>query len=123
MNPKVKQLIDTLNSPALLGTGVRDAHKRQALALFALDVSLGISPESRFIDPVLLTYLEKLMLNPVSINGRDIELLNAVGYTEDDIYELTLSVALGAKLSVQDHLMAGSQTRVGQMPAAGMALA
>ena len=106
MTPEFQNLIDTLSDATLLGAGESDPRMRQAIAYFAIDVSLDLSPDTHFIDPMLLTYLEKVTRHPYKIMDRDIEILLNHGYTEDEIFEITLSVALGTGLARWDRGMA-----------------
>ncbi|MEM7798545.1 MAG: hypothetical protein AAF633_05085 [Chloroflexota bacterium] len=104
MNPKFKQLINTLTDPLFLGSGEKDPCKRQMLTRFALDVSFEDSTEGDFFDPILLIYLEKVTKRPRSINNRDIEILKMAGYSEEQIYAITLRIALAVKLLSQKDL-------------------
>lgn len=99
MTPEFENLIDTLSAATLLGAGESDPRMRQSIAYFAIDVSFDLSPDTDFIDPILLTYLEKVTRHPYKVMDRDIEILLNHGYSEDEVFEITLSVALGAGLA------------------------
>lgn len=48
--------------------------------------------------PALEAYLEKVRLHAYKILDRDVEELKATGFSEDEIFEHTVSVAAGAGL-------------------------
>jgi alkylhydroperoxidase family enzyme len=47
---------------------------------------------------VLSRYVEKVTKSASTVTDEDVQLLLRAGYSEDDIFELTVSVALGAGL-------------------------
>ena len=78
---------------------------RQAIANFALVLSEDRRPVDAGIDAELLAYLDKVIRHPNQISDRDIDCLKAFGYTEDEIFEITISAALGAGLARLDRGM------------------
>ena len=56
-------------------------------------VSLAEIPEA------LRVYVDKVALHAYKVTDRDIEELKQAGYSEDAIFEITLSAALGAGMS------------------------
>ncbi len=87
-----QRLIDAvLNNP-----GETEPSLRQAVeARFA---QLGGRPTSQAdaLPPELASYIEKVALHAYKTTNKDIETLRKAGYSEDAIYEITLSAALGA---------------------------
>ncbi len=62
----------------------------------------GENPSDEKIEklPVeLVRYTEKVALHAYKVTDKDIEALQGIGYSDDAIFELTLSAALGAGLS------------------------
>lgn len=60
----------------------------------------GRAPQE--IEPVpehLADYVKKVALYAYRVTDEDVEALRAIGYSEDAIFELTVSIALGAGLA------------------------
>jgi hypothetical protein len=50
------------------------------------------------VPPALVTYLEKVRGHAYRVTDEDVEALKHAGYSEDAIFELTVSAAIGAAL-------------------------
>jgi alkylhydroperoxidase family enzyme len=55
---------------------------------------------------VLATYVDKIALHAYKVTDEDIKALRHAGYSEDAIFEVTLSAALGAGMARLDRGMA-----------------
>jgi hypothetical protein len=75
-----------LTERVLTSPGALEPHVREALAA------------GRGVPPGLADYVRKVSLAAHTITAEDIEALKRAGYTEDQIFEATVSVALGAGL-------------------------
>lgn len=73
---------------ALRGPGTLDAALRQAIA--------GTAPAE--VPEALRPYTEKVAREAYRVTDDDVKALLAAGYSEDQIFEATLSAALGAAL-------------------------
>lgn len=91
-----QRLIDAvLRSPGAIDTGLRRAVETQAAHLggrvpFAQGDPLPAEVER---------YTTKVALHAYTVEDRDIEALKEAGYSEDAIFEITLSAALGAGIA------------------------
>ncbi len=81
-----------LQDALLRGSGHLDAATRQSLA------------SSRSIPESLATYAEKVTRYAYKVTDDDVANLRAAGYSEDQLFEATLSIAFGA---AQTRLRAG----------------
>jgi alkylhydroperoxidase family enzyme len=79
----MKRLVDAV----LAGPGTLDPSIRRAAAGQAADV-----PEA------FRGYLDKVARHAYKVTDEDVEALRAAGYSEDQIFEATVSCALGAGL-------------------------
>src|SRR3954449_3560499 len=76
-----------LADAVLAGPGSLDPRVRRAAAAQAADV-----PEA------LGGYLDKVARHAYKVTDEDVEALRAAGYSEDEVFEATVSCALGAGL-------------------------
>lgn len=83
----------------LSSPGDTEPSLRQAVA--ALSAQPGGSPSTQAdaVPPELVNYVNKLALHAYKTTDEDIETLLKAGYSEDAIFEITLSAALGAGLA------------------------
>lgn len=84
MADRYAQLMRRLQESVLYGNGQLDPAVREALA------SVAVVPEP------LASYAEKVRRYAYKVTDEDIQALQAVGYSQDQILEATLSIALGA---------------------------
>jgi hypothetical protein len=93
-SPKVQRLFDTFfgDKP---NRGVTSPELRRTIERYAANLS-GSRQEAIPIPPGLETYVKKVTLYAYKVTDEDIARLKALGYTEDDLFEITLGAALGA---------------------------
>jgi alkylhydroperoxidase family enzyme len=90
-----EHLIDAvLHSPGETAPALRRAVQEQSIRLSCC----SSQPVSQ-VPPELVTYIEKVTLHAYKITDEDIEVLRMAGYSEDAIFEITLSAALGAGMA------------------------
>jgi len=87
MSDPYADLIDRLEQAVLFQPGVLPPDARQAAASTA-----GELPE------VLSKYIQKVARAAYTVTDEDVQSLSQAGYSEDAIFELTVSAALGAGL-------------------------
>ena len=75
-----------LTERVLTSPGALEPHVREAIAA------------GRGLPPGLAEYIRKVSLNANEVTDEDVESLKRAGFTEDQIFEATVSVALGAGL-------------------------
>ena len=89
---EVKHLLNAvLTSPGSIDTSVREA-----LEVFSAAQSDGMDIITEEVSPILRTYLEKVVRQAYKVTDDDIQGLSQAGYSEEAIFEITLSAALGA---------------------------
>ena len=83
----------------LTGSGDTEPSIRQAVE--ALSAQPGGRPSSQadVIPPELISYVKKVALHAYKTTDEDIEALLKAGYSEDAIFEITVSAALGAGMA------------------------
>jgi hypothetical protein len=83
---------------AVLGTpGATDGSLRRAVESRAAALGGRSAPVSGpTLTPVLEKYVDKVGRHAYKVTDADVDALKAAGYSEDAIFELTLSAALGA---------------------------
>jgi hypothetical protein len=87
MSDPYADLIDRLEHAVLFERGTLPPHVRQAAAS-----TTGELPE------VVSKYVQKVAKSAYTVTDEDVQLLLQVGYSQNDIFELTVSTALGAGL-------------------------
>lgn len=90
-----QHLVDgVLNSP-----GETDPALRRAIAEQSAQLSLRSPQPVEQIPPALVAYVKKVALYAYKTTEEDIEDLRKAGYSEDAIFEISLSAALGAGMT------------------------
>jgi len=92
--PKVQQMADAVQqSQGATAPALRRAVADRAAALG------GAAREESEIPADIEGYVDKIALHAYRVTDDDIKALKQAGYSEDAIFELTLSAALGAGLA------------------------
>ncbi|MGH1365965.1 MAG: hypothetical protein ACRBF0_20570 [Calditrichia bacterium] len=92
-----QQKLDKLIKRILNGPGEASVELRQSVAAKAAEYS-GQAAASDIPDD-LSVWVEKVSLHAYKTTDEDIDQLKAAGYSEDQIFEITLATALGAARS------------------------
>ena len=90
---KVQQLLSAL----FANKGHTLITLRQSIVAYG-EATAGVPATSAEIPAELTPYLNKVARTAYKVTDKDIHHLQASGYSEDEIYEITLSVAVGAGL-------------------------
>lgn len=93
-SPKVQQLFDTFFNDKP-NRGATSPELRQVIGGYAAHLSRTGWARAT-IPPELEAYVRKVTLYAYKVTDEDIARLKALGYTEDDLFEITISAALGA---------------------------
>jgi alkylhydroperoxidase family enzyme len=83
----------------LTGEGEVDPSVRRSVEALAAQLGGRSSMQADTIPPELISYVKKIALHAYRTTDEDIEALSKAGYTEDAIFEITLSAALGAGMA------------------------
>jgi len=87
-SPRYRELVARTTHGVLESPGHADPKVRWAVAHHRMDD----------VPPALRTYVEKVRAHAYTVTDEDVEALKRDGYSEDAIFELTASAALGAAL-------------------------
>lgn len=98
MISKHEDLMAQLVSAVYQGKGVTDQALRGAIKAAVAPGSDELEAGDSVIPAVLRPYLHKVGRHAYKVTDRDMEDLKAEGYSEDAIFELTVSAAVGAGL-------------------------
>jgi len=90
---KVQKLLQALFS----NKGRTPRALRQAVGAYG-EAAAGVSTTPGTIPANLTVYLDKVARTAYKVTDKDINQLKEAGYSEDEIYEITLGVAVGAGL-------------------------
>ncbi len=93
------ELVNALRDDVLDSPGETDSPLRHAIEAHA--AAHGGRPETDIADipEILKGYVNKVALHAYKVTDDDIRALEEAGYSEDSIFEITLSATLGAGLA------------------------
>ena len=92
---KIKNLIDSVYN----GPGHSDIHLRLEVARTVAAHCHRVSANNLSLPEVLETYVDKIARYAYEVTDADVDALRDAGYSEDVIFELTVSAALGAGIA------------------------
>jgi alkylhydroperoxidase family enzyme len=90
----------------LTGNGETDPSIRRAVEALAAQLGGRSALQVDTIPPELVNYVKKVTLHAYKTTDEDIETLRKAGYSEDAIFEITLSAALGAGMARRERGLA-----------------
>ncbi len=96
MNTRHATHVQRMVDAVLRGPGETDPVVRHAIEAWAAKLGGRSSAEAGEIPAELRGYVTKVALHAYKTLDEDIEALGNAGYSEDAIFEITLSVAIGA---------------------------
>ncbi len=88
-----------LTEAVLTSPGDTEPSIRQAVEALSAQPGGRSSTQTDTIPPELISYVKKVALSAYKTTDEDIEALREAGYSEDAIFEITLSAALGAGMA------------------------
>ena len=83
----------------LTSPGDTEPSIRQAAEALSAQSGGRLFSQTDAIPPELISYVKKVALHAYKTTDEDIEALRKAGYSEDAIFEITLSAALGAGMA------------------------
>jgi len=96
MHNQFSRKLSGINESITTGSGESDTMLRQDIISYAQALTLEQPANSETIPDVLLPYLNKVILHAYKTIDADIEHLKRAGYSEDELFELTICAAFGA---------------------------
>lgn len=106
MSADFEQIINNLSAITLDGPAKTTAELRRSVAAYASELSMGKTADNSQIPGDFVPYLNKVSLYAYKVLDRNVDELKANDYSEDEIFELTISAALGAGLARLNHGLA-----------------
>ena len=100
-NDRYAGKLQRLQRALLHGAGTLDAAARQALAAAGNDTgndTANAAGGAEAVPESLASFTDKVTRHAYKVTDEDIQALRAAGYSEDQIFEATLSIAFGAAL-------------------------
>ncbi len=88
--------VSRLETAVLAGPGATAPELRRAVAERAGRLAVGGAVPA--IADELAPYVDKVALHAYKVLDRDVEALKSAGYSEDEIFEVTVAAALGSAL-------------------------
>ena len=95
-----------LVTAVLTSDGDTDPSVRQAVEALSAQIGGRRTNQTTTIPPELISYIKKIALHAYKTTDEDIDALRNAGYSEDAIFEITLSAALGAGMARLDQGLA-----------------
>lgn len=92
--PNVQRLVDSV----LNGSAESSVELRRDVEAFAASIGGG-KRLTRELPEEIRPYIDKVTRQAYKVTDRDVDHLKAAGYSEDQLFELTISAALGAGLA------------------------
>jgi alkylhydroperoxidase family enzyme len=98
MTERYSDLVERLRDTVLSGRGVTDPSLRRAVEARAAEAGGRPAPARAEVPDALVTYIDKVARHAYRVTDEDTAALRNAGYSEDAIFELTVSAALGSGL-------------------------
>lgn len=92
-------LVRALQDSVLTGPGETEPALRRAIEARAAELGSRPGPAGGEVPDALRTYVDKVARHAYEVTESDLEDLKRAGYSEDAIFEITLSAALGAGMA------------------------
>lgn len=90
------ELVERLRSSVLQGKGKADSVLRQAVAARSAELGGGpAAPSGPAIPAALRDFVDKTALHAHQITDEEIQALLRAGWSEDEVYEVAVSAAIG----------------------------
>jgi alkylhydroperoxidase family enzyme len=95
---QLDSLVQGIRATVLVGPGVTEPALRQAIEARAAAMSgrLGDPVEVGPVPEELATFADRVATAAWRVTDEDIESLLGAGYTQDEVFEITVSAAMGA---------------------------
>jgi len=93
--PELEKLVDIfLTAPAATSPALR-----RAIEAYAADQAGGQREQIEALPEAIETWVKKVTLSAYKTMDEEVEAMIAAGYSEDEIFEVTLAATLGASLA------------------------
>lgn len=109
MDDRYETAIRSLLRAVLDGPGVTATGTRKAIEASSATAAGRSGSPAAEVPAVLEPYLEKMARHAYKVTDQDIQALEEAGYSEDAIFEITVSAALGAGMGRLERGLAALQ--------------
>ena len=99
MQSRYSTQVEQVTEAVLHSPGVTETRLRQVIEAFSARCGGRAREPDAEVPSVLRTYVEKVAACAYKTTDADIQALGQAGYSEDTIFEITMSAALGAGLA------------------------
>jgi len=96
---RYSQDMQRITDAILMSSGETSSTLRQAIQRSAFAISSHTSSERENIPSELIPFIDKIALHAYKITDEDIATLQEKGYSEDALFEIMLTAALGTGLA------------------------
>jgi hypothetical protein len=96
MSGQYEILVKRLTEAVLDGPGVLESGTRKAIEAHSANFSGRQGGKIDEVPPLLRSFIEKVALNAYKVTDQDVQDLRQAGNSEDAIFEIIVSAALGA---------------------------
>jgi alkylhydroperoxidase family enzyme len=98
VSQRYQEFVDHLRQAVLAGPGVTERSERAAVASRAGALSGGGTPAEGVVPGAIAGFVDKVAGRAYTVTDDDVHALRQAGYSEDAIFEITASAAMGAAL-------------------------
>jgi alkylhydroperoxidase family enzyme len=98
VSERYQGFVERLRMAMLAGPGITERPARAAVASRAAALSGGRTPPDGVVPPAVAGFVDKVARRAYAVTDDDIRGLRQAGYSEDAIFEITASAAVGAAL-------------------------
>ena len=98
MSERYTALVRRLRDLVLGSAGVTDPSLRRAVEAHSAALGGRPGPSADGVPPALIDYVETVARHAYEVTDADVAALRRLGYSEEAIFELTVSAAVGAGL-------------------------
>jgi alkylhydroperoxidase family enzyme len=99
MHDRHAALTQTLTATVLTQPGVIKPQLRMQIEAYVARLTWSSTEDTDELPLALYSYINKVALYAYKVTDEDISTLLEVGYSEDAIFEITVSIALGAGMT------------------------
>jgi alkylhydroperoxidase family enzyme len=96
MSERYAAVVRFLRDAVLGAAGTTDPSLRAAVEQYAANAGGGSRTGTAVVPPVLGPYVDKVARHAYRVTESDVDALRKAGYSEDAIFDLTASAAVGA---------------------------
>jgi hypothetical protein len=98
VSERYREFVERLRTAVLTGAGTTERSARAAVASRAAALSGSRTPADGAVPATIAGFVDKVARRAYTVTDEDVRALRQGGYSEDAIFEVTASAAVGAAL-------------------------